>query len=194
MSPDGAALDPGRYGRYLAGGEVMELAMRRHVTVLARDALAALAAVVGATVAGVVTSPAEGGDVIDTVAGLVAAAFVVRLAWRTWEWRADRIVVTNRRIVEVSGVLTRKVASMPLAKVTDMTYHRSVLGRLLGYGELVVESAGQHQGLGRIHHLPHPDHFYRTVTSLVGTAPVVVERDDAAADDDDTGPLPRVVV
>lgn len=195
MTDEGVALDPGTYGRYLAGGEVTALAVRRHVTVLARDALAAVAAVVAATVAGLVVSPGDGADVIDNVAGLAAAFFVVRLAWRTWEWRADRIVVTNRRIVEVSGVLTRKVASMPLAKVTDMTYRRSLLGRLLGYGELVVESAGQHQGLSRIGHLPHPDHFYRTVTSLVASAPVVVEREDAGSpEDDDTGPLPRVVV
>ncbi|HWL65097.1 MAG TPA: PH domain-containing protein, partial [Actinomycetota bacterium] len=118
------------------------------------------------------------------------------LAWRMWEWRADRIVVTDRRIFEVSGVLTRKVASMPLVKMTDITYRRSVLGRLLGYGELIVETAGQDQSLNRITHLPHPDDFYRTITWLVtgGLTPRAEPEDDYYVDDDDTGPLPRVVV
>ena len=100
-------------------------------------------------------------------------------------------------IFEVSGLLSRKVASMPLTRVTDMTYRRSLLGRLLGYGDLIVESAGQDQALTTINFLPNPDEFYRTVTALVGG---VMARPDpetvheASWDDEDTGPLPRVIV
>ena len=32
---------------------------------------------------------------------------------------------------------------MPLAKVTDMSFQRSPIGRILGYGEFILESAGQ---------------------------------------------------
>ena len=81
--------------------------------------------------------------------------------------RADRIVVTDRRIFEVSGILTRKVASMPLAKLTDITYRRSLLCRLFVYGELIVETAGQEQSLQHITHLPRPDDVYRTIAWLV---------------------------
>ena len=114
------------------------------------------------------------------------------------------IVVTDQRIFEVSGVLTRKVASMPLTRVTDMTYRRSLLGRLLGYGDLIVESAGQDQALSHIDHLPDPDGFYRTITSLVTAGiPSLLPEDedqelwlpyDRSSDEDDTGPLPRVIV
>ena len=147
------------------------------------------------------TSPSEGSDRVDLVSGVIALFFAARLGWKTWQWRADTIVVTDQRIFEVSGVLTRKVASMPLTRVTDMTYQRSILGRLLGYGDLIVESAGQDQALSRIEHLPHPDDFYRTITSLVtaGIPSLLPEDEDAARqlwlpDDEDTGPLPRVIV
>jgi hypothetical protein len=190
--------------RYLGVDEQIVTVDRRHVAVLLRPALHALLAIAVSGVVGLVTSPQEGADLIDTLLGLVAIFFAARLAWRMWEWWVDRIVVTDRRIFEVSGIVTRKVASMPLAKVTDMTYQRSLLGRLLGYGDFVVESPGQRQGIYRIDHLPKPDDFYRTVTSLVMAGSHQERReaatdldddfDDDDFDEDDTGPLPRVIV
>ena len=102
--------------------------------------------------------------------------------------------MTNQRIIEVSGVLTRKVASMPLEKMTDMIYLRTLGGRLLGYGDLIVESAGQDQALSRIRRLPKPDDFYRCVTSLSADLLPVPDEEPPTPDLDDTGPLPRVVV
>lgn len=183
--------------RYLAQDEEVILKVHRHGSVLLRPLFGAVAAVLFAAVVGFLTSPGDGGDLIDLVAGVIALLFVIRLLWRIWEWRADRVFVTDRRIFEVSGLLTRKVASMPLAKMTDITYRRSILGRVLGYGELVVETAGQEQSLHRLDHLPRPDEFYRTITWLVTGG--LMERPDldelpARVDDDDTGPLPRVIV
>ncbi|HEX2057720.1 MAG TPA: PH domain-containing protein [Actinomycetota bacterium] len=184
-------------GRYLAGDEHVVLQARRHVAVLAGPASAAVAAIVVALVLGLVVSPGDGGDLLDTLGGLVALWFLVRFLWRAWEWWVDRIYVTEKRIFEVSGLLTRKVASMPLGNLTDMTYQRSLWGRLLGYGELIVETAGQAQALSRIRFLSHPDDFYRAVTALVtagllpaASAPEVT----GGPDEDDTGPLPRVIV
>ena len=172
------------------------------MSILLRPFGAALIAIVLAGSIGWITSPSKGSDMVDLVLGLIALFFAARLGWRTWQWHADRIVVTDQRIFEVSGVLTRKVASMPLTRVTDMTYKRSLLGRILGYGDLIVESAGQDQALSRIERLPHPDDFYRTLTSLVtaGIPSLLPEGadqiwlpDDRFPEDDDTGPLPRVI-
>jgi hypothetical protein len=56
---------------------------------------------------------------------------------------------------------------MPLIKVTDMSYSRPPAGRLLGYGEIVIESAGQDQALRRIRHLPDPDVLYLEICELL---------------------------
>ena len=193
--------------RYLAADERVVLEVRRHMSVLLGPFSVAAVAIFVAGAIGWFTSPSEGSDLIDLVLGVIALIVAARFGWKTWQWRADVIVVTDQRIFEVSGVLTRKVASMPLTRVTDMTYQRSILGRLLGYGDLIVESAGQDQALSRIEHLPDPDHFYRTITSLVTAGipsllpPDEEEEgrhlwlpDDRASDEDDTGPLPRVIV
>jgi uncharacterized membrane protein YdbT with pleckstrin-like domain len=160
--------------------------------------MAALGAMLGASVIGAVTSPDDGADFLDTVVGLVAIFFALRLGFKALLWWVDRIVVTDQRIFEVSGVLTRRVASMPLEKVTDMTYRRTVWGRLIGFGDLIVETAGQRQAMDNIAYLPHPDDFYRTVTSLVTThippSPDDLEEPPPGPDEDDTGPLPRVIL
>ena len=51
----------------------------------------------------------------------------------------------------------------PLTKVTDMSFRRSSLGRVLGYGEFVLESAGQDQALRVVDHLPCPEQLYLEV-------------------------------
>ena len=192
--------EPGlvRYARYLAQNERIVLDVRHHYTALLRPFFDAVGVVLGTLILGLALSPNNGGDWIDTVLGLIAFYFVGRFLWRCWEWSVDRLVVTDRRIFEVSGLLTRKVGSMPLVMMTDMTYSRPVLGRILGYGSLRVESAGQDQGLSRLDHIPNPDEFYRTITGLV-SAGIIPKAEpqavhEASWDDDDTGPLPRVIV
>ncbi|MDQ3986905.1 MAG: PH domain-containing protein [Actinomycetota bacterium] len=184
--------------RYVAESEAAVIEVRRHPIVLVRPFLAAIGAVVGALVIGSLVSWDDGGDFIDTMVGLTAIFFVLRVFWKILLWWEDRLVVTDQRIIEVSGVFTRKVASIPIEKVTDMTYRRSIWGRMLGYGDLILETAGQTQALDEIRFIPQPDHFYRTVTSLGTTqaAPSRVLLDEPAGgpDDDDTGPLPRIIL
>ena len=182
--------------RYVGEGEEAILEVRHHPFTLIRPALVAVAAVVLASIIGAFVSWEDGSDPIDTLVGLVAIFFVARFAWKVLVWWYDRVVVTDKRIFEVSGVVTRKVASMPLEKVTDMTYRRTLGGRVFGYGDLVLESAGQKQAMDEIVYLPRPDDFYRTVTSLASAqiAPGRVLVDSPGPDEDDTGPLPRVVL
>ena len=82
------------------------------------------------------------------------------IAWRVADWYYDRFILTNKRIMAVSGMVTRTVAMMPLLRVTDMKYEQSALGRVLGYGTFVVESAGQDQALRTVKHLPNPNELY----------------------------------
>jgi membrane protein YdbS with pleckstrin-like domain len=107
------------------------------------------------------------------------AILFLRLVWRIVNWAVDYFVITSERILLTSGVFTRSVAMMPLAKVTDMSFHRTLAGRLLGYGEFVVESAGQDQALRKIDHIPYPEQLYLVVCGRIFK--------DAAGQDDGTG-------
>lgn len=193
--------DPGAGARrYLAQNEEVITAIRKHPTVLLGPLLVAVLAMFAAAALGFVTSPGESSDFIDTVFGLIALIAVGRLLWKLGSWYVDRIYVTSTRVFEVSGVFTRRVASMPLQRVTDMTYSRSIPARLMGYGSLHLESAGQQQGLTELDHLPKPDDVYRTLTSLIsrgsrgGQDAGRMVFHGVRVEDEDTGPLPRITL
>lgn len=85
--------------------------------------------------------------------------------WHVAVWWHDRYILSTERIISLYGIFNKKVVSMPLAKITDLTYERPLIGRLLGYGTIDLESAGQ-EGLDRIEYLPESDHFYRALMAL----------------------------
>ncbi|AGL21111.1 PH domain-containing protein [Actinoplanes sp. N902-109] len=101
--------------------------------------------------------------------GLVTAAVLIWLGvmgwvgWKVADWYYDRFILTNKRVMVVNGIVTRKVAMMPLLRVTDMKYEQSALGRMLSYGTFVLESAGQDQALREVKHLPNPNELYLRV-------------------------------
>ena len=105
----------------------------------------------------------------QNINGLVTAAVLLWLAviswvaWKVFDWYFDRFILTNKRVMVVNGIITRRVAMMPLLRVTDMKYEQSALGRMLNYGTFVLESAGQDQALREVKHLPNPNELYLRV-------------------------------
>ncbi|WP_052595899.1 PH domain-containing protein [Luteipulveratus mongoliensis] len=92
---------------------------------------------------------------------------VVRVAWVLINWQFSYFVATDKRLLLLYGIITRKVAMMPMIRVTDMGYTRSPIGRLLGYGTFVLESAGQDQALSRISWVRDPDYTYRLICGQI---------------------------
>jgi membrane protein YdbS with pleckstrin-like domain len=104
---------------------------------------------------------------IQNVLWYVGLFALVRFTFYLVEWWVERIVVTDKRFMITSGIFTTKVAMMPVTKITDLTYERSLFGRMLGYGTLVVESAGQIQALNRVEFLPRPEEVFDAISELV---------------------------
>ncbi len=104
---------------------------------------------------------------IDNVTFYLALVAVVRFTVLTILWWIERIVITDKRVMLAEGFIVHKVGMMPLSKVTDLTFERSIGGRMLGYGTLIVESAGQIQALNRIDYMPRPEEVYEALSELV---------------------------
>jgi membrane protein YdbS with pleckstrin-like domain len=151
--------------RYLLPTERRVVAVRRHWARLCEPGLSALAGLLMLFW----VDPALPGR-LSPLRELFLAGWILlaaRLVWRALQWREDWFVVTDRRLLVRSGLLTRRVSMMPLVKVTDLSFARSPIGRLFGYGEIVIESAGQDQALRRIQALPDPDGLYLQICDLL---------------------------
>jgi membrane protein YdbS with pleckstrin-like domain len=157
--------------RYLLGTEKRLVCLRRHLVVLAEPVLTCVLALLG------VMWLVERVSDVPHLPDLLFLAWLLLLGrayWRYLQWRGEWFVATDKRLLLAYGVFKRRVAMMPLSKVTDMSYNRSVLGRLLGYGELVMESAHQDRALSDVNRLPMPDQVYvRICEQLFGEVEVV---------------------
>jgi uncharacterized membrane protein YdbT with pleckstrin-like domain len=105
--------------------------------------------------------------VVDNLTFYLALAAVLRFTVKTILWWIERIVVTDKRVMLAQGIITHKVGMMPLSKVTDLTFERTLNGRMLGYGTIVVESAGQIQALNQINYMPRPEEIYEALSELI---------------------------
>jgi len=156
---------PASVNRYLLPHERQVISVHEHPAVLIGPIALVL---LGLAIAGLLSNYVAHGN-IDAIL-IIWGAWVVLLLWlavKIWSWSVDYFVVTSQRLLLAQGVVVRKVGMLPLAKVTDMSFQRSWIGRILGYGEFIVESAGQDQALRNVKFIPYPEQLYLEVCGLI---------------------------
>jgi hypothetical protein len=87
---------------------------------------------------------------------LLAFGVLAHAAWKSLVEHMDRFVITNMRVFRVRGVLSQKLATMPLGRILDISVEKPFSGRILNYGHFVFESAAQEQGLREIRFVGRP--------------------------------------
>lgn len=155
--------------KLLLKDEVIRAMVRRHPVVLISSTVQAVGGLLAAALLS--ATVLRGQALLIDITWILCGLLIVRLTWNAVNWYVDFFVITSGRIWLTSGVFTRSVAMMPLDKVTDLSFHKSFAGRLLGYGDFVVESAGKDAVLRRIDHVPYPEQLYQYVCSGVVKVP-----------------------
>jgi membrane protein YdbS with pleckstrin-like domain len=159
VSPDEAVRSHRHLRRYVLHHERAVFASRLHWATLLEPVLTTVAATV---LVALLHSATQAAGV--WVLWLIPAG---RLMLKWADWNYQWFVATDKRLVLTYGFIIHKVAMMPLTKVTDMSYTRTPMGQVLGYGRFVMESAGQDQALSRIDYVPDPDVTYRKLTDTI---------------------------
>jgi len=147
----------------LAVGEESVEALHPHWNTLVGPVAGAFM-IVAALLVGEVLIPGGRDAAVERLAAAVLA--IVLLMW--WliypllRWRTTRYELTTRRMRLRTGVVTRNGSDIPLSRITDVSFRKSLLDRLLGCGTLVVESAGEHAEIV----LPQVPHVERVSARL----------------------------
>ena len=140
--------------RLILDGETVVLDLRPHWWFFAGPLFAGIP-----VLALLVVALKQNGDV-QTVALLATAA--VALGWAVWlgsrliSWQTTHFVVTGDWLVFRSGILAKHTRDIPLEKVNDLASSQSFFERIIGAGDLLIESAGE-RGQETFSDIPHPD-------------------------------------
>jgi hypothetical protein len=127
-----------------------------------------LVAVIGAAVLAIVvvvsfpSAPSAVGYLMLAIL-LVAAGW---LAVRALRWHTTSIVLTNRRILERRGVLSRSGVEIRLDRINELSYRQTLLERIVRTGSLVLEVGGE-TGVVLFNHLPQPAAVQSLVTEQI---------------------------
>ena len=110
------------------------------------------------------------GDVNASVRWILVGIAVVLVSFGTllpfFKWLAWTYTLTNKRIVEQKGLLTRTGRVIPLSRINDVAFEKNLSDRILGCGTLIIHDASDQAGLS-LKDIPRIEAFHRTVTNLV---------------------------
>lgn len=73
-------------------------------------------------------------------------------------WRNKAYIVTNRRVIQISGVFNKAVVDSSLEKVNDVKMSQSFLGRMFGFGDIEILTASE-LGVNLFHQINEPIEF-----------------------------------
>ena len=140
--------------RLLNDDEEVVLDLHPHWWTLAAPSVALALALAAAIAASVRVH----GTVHDPVVIALLMVVLAALVWfvrRYLRWATTNFVVTTDRLIFRSGVLAKHGRELPLQRVNDITFHQSLFERMLGAGDLMVESGGE-RGQQTFSRIPHP--------------------------------------
>lgn len=151
--------------KYLNESESKVLDLHPHWWFVGPPALALLASVV----AGVWVSQSLDG-VLRSIAGFpVLALIIVSAGWllkHVVEWRFTYFVVTTERVIYQQGVAARRSKSITIDKINDIETDQSIFERLLGVGDVRIESGGE-DGSSTFSDINRPIFVKNTINQLM---------------------------
>jgi uncharacterized membrane protein YdbT with pleckstrin-like domain len=158
--------------------------------------LAIILAGIGAVVQTNLSSPWR--DLLGWAAAILFIGGLLLLGWTILRYMNQEYVLTNRRVIEVEGVLNKKVTDSSLEKVNDIVLTQSVFGRMFGFGDLEILTASD-TGISQFQMLVQPVRFKREMldakheyerdisgAGYVATPPLRTESHSSGPPSDDT--------
>ena len=92
---------------------------------------------------------------VAVVAGLI-------FAWKDFIRRANDYVLTNHRIIQEIGVLSRRSMDSRLDKINNVEHRQTLWGRLLSYGDVEIDTASE-TGAALFRNISHPLPFKNAI-------------------------------
>lgn len=97
---------------------------------------------------------------------LLVVTGLVGLFVQAVKWSRTHFVVTNHRVIYREGVVARIGVEIPVSRVNNVNFHQSFLERLVGAGDLLIESGGE-DGQSRFANIRDPEEVQNIIQRTV---------------------------
>jgi uncharacterized membrane protein YdbT with pleckstrin-like domain len=149
----------------LATGERVNHRERQHWLVLVWGARLPILSILAALLLIILSSNVGPGTFYTLLSVLTLVLFLgglAFLAWATLRYLNQEYVLTNRRVIEVQGVVNKRSTDSSLEKINDAILTQSIFGRILGFGDLEVLTASE-AGIERFSMIVNPIGFKKAM-------------------------------
>jgi uncharacterized membrane protein YdbT with pleckstrin-like domain len=150
--------------RLLIEGEELVLDLRPHWIALVGPSLVT-ALVVAGWILALVYAPDEGVARSVVLWGALGLGLVI-LVWYPLRafvaWVTSNFAVTTDRVIHREGFIAKRSMEIPLEAINDVRFQQSVFERIVGAGDLIIQSASEH-GRNVFANVRNPEHVQRTI-------------------------------
>jgi membrane protein YdbS with pleckstrin-like domain len=99
---------------------------------------------------------------LGSIGWLVLIVYIGLAIWLVVQpvltWWTSVYVLTTERLMTRRGLISKSGIEIPLENITNVNFSQSMIERMIGAGDLLVESAGT-SGQSKFKDIPHPDIF-----------------------------------
>ncbi len=152
---------------YLIGDEQLILVDEPSTGAFLVDASHQILLMVGVALLTGFVAGRSGANLVSLAGFLVVDVLAIMLVIRRAQAWYTRYALTDFRVIRSWGILHRRMAWIPWSKVTDVSLHQSLAGRVLGYATVRIESANEASGFKEITDLRDPHRFHRLIAEIV---------------------------
>jgi uncharacterized membrane protein YdbT with pleckstrin-like domain len=162
----------------LSEGEQFVLRLHPHWKTLVKPFFIVAVIIAAAIAALIMLPPRSSLDAVrDGIGIVVLVAVIVWGVVPLLRWQTTSYELTTRRLRLRQGILSRSGRDFPLTRISDVSFSHGLIDRLLGCGNLIVESAGEHGQL-ILNQIPQVEQVQATLFQLVGEEQERLARED----------------
>ncbi|NTW03321.1 MAG: PH domain-containing protein [Oscillochloris sp.] len=158
----------------LGRGEQILYIARQHIFVLIANILAELALIALLVAAGVASNWAFSTNTKPIIAGFTANNLVLWLCVVIsvivmisgfidyLRWNTEQYVITDRRVIQVRGIVNKRVIDSSLEKINDVELRQSLIGRMMNFGTVEILTASE-EGINVMDRIEGPLDFKKSM-------------------------------
>jgi uncharacterized membrane protein YdbT with pleckstrin-like domain len=126
---------------------------------------------------------------ISAIGFLILLIPIATMTIDVLNWSNKQFIITNRRVIQISGIFNKNVTDSNLEKVNDVKMEQTVMGRLFGYGDIEILTASE-LGINLFKRIDEPIRFK---TAMLNAKELMDSGITSVADENPAGDIPEMI-